>query len=149
MKRVLILPLVLLVAWGCDTASDSELTLEELVVSETTLWLSEDKGVFAEAYHTLPSGLHWSTNIGRSHAVVASKVHATVQCSMSVDAGRREAAAYARCIEAMVKICDVGLQDLYEEGDATITTTGYDILERHDDGSITLTPCNPEDEDEE
>lgn len=152
MRRAFIVPLILLVAWGCDTAgdsaSDSELTLEELVLSETALWLSKDKGVFAGEYDTLPSGLHWAINIGRPYNVVASKVHATVTCSMPSDGGRKDAIAYTECIDAMLEVCDVGLQDPYEEGDATISTTGYNISARHDDGSITLTPCDPEEENE-
>ncbi len=146
MKQLVLGLLVLLLAWGCDSVRDSEPTLADLVLSEPTLWLSKDKAVFSGDYHTLPSGLHWSTTIGRSLKVVAHKaVRAEVTCSMPSDAGRKQAAAYARCVEAMVEVCDVGLQHPVEEGDTTITTTGYNILETHDDGSITLTPCKVED----
>ncbi len=120
---------------------DAERSLEDLVLSEPSLWLSKDRKVFGGEHHALPGGLYWSTSIGRPVDLVAHKTMAPYTCSMPIDAGRREAAAYARCLEDLVEVCDVGLQIPVEEGDKTITTVGYNIAEVHDDGSMTLARC--------
>ena len=139
--------LALLFMWGCDSSTQSELTLEELVLSGSSFWVAKDRAVFAGEVHTLSSGLHWAKVIGRPLDMPAHKIMAPTTCTMSVDAGRREAAAYARCVEAMVEVCDLGLQLPIEEGDETITTVGYNISEIHDDGSMTVVPCNPDEEE--
>ena len=111
------------------------------MLSEPSLWLSKHKNVFAEEYHTLSSGLYWSISIGRPINLIAYKIMAPITCSMSANPGRRELAVYARCIESMLNVCDVGLQMPVEAGDDIITTVGHNISEIHDDGSMTLVPC--------
>ncbi len=129
-----------------DSNVDSTPTLEELVLSEPSLWLTRDAKLFAGKYHTLPRGIHWATSIGRPFEVVVHKIMAPPTCSMPVEPSNSEARAYARCLEDLVEVCDVGLQMPVEEGDETITAVGYNIFEVHDDGSMTLVPCEPEED---